>query len=224
MNPGAPVVLNAGGSASSLGVPVYNQLVYSAHDFGPSLFPQGWFNPQTCYTKGCSSSSLADVWDKFWLFTNLPNGINPVFPKGYTSYPWANTGHTACTQTPPPAYCTQTPVYIGEAGTGNNHSDLYTTGNGSQGQWFTDLVNLIQSSYSSTTGNYSGYPVSNIHWTYWALNTEDSDALLGSGYTGLANPTKEYTFLCAIETGPFAIAAGSGANQCGSTGTLPSPS
>src|SRR5712692_8916359 len=81
-----------------------------------------------------------------------------------------------------PAYCTHTPVYIGEAGTGNNHSYLYTTGNGSQGQWFTDLVNLIQSSYSSTTGNYSGYPVSNIHWTYWALNTEDSDALLGSGY------------------------------------------
>ena len=158
---------------------------------------------------------MADVWDKFWLFTNLPNGINPVFPKGYTSYPWDHTGHTAYTQTP---------VYIGEAGTGNTTSDLYSAGSGSEGQWFTDLVNLIQSSYSSTTGNYSGYPVSNMNWTYWALNTEDSDALLGSGYTGLANPTKEYTFLCSIERDPFAIPPGSGANQCGSTGTSPLPS
>jgi hypothetical protein len=121
---------------------------------------------------------------------------------------------------------TPSPIYIGEAGTGNNDSDLSSTGNGSQGQWFTDLVNLIQNSYAptpETTGNYSGYHVSNVQWTYWALNAEDSDALLGSGYTGLANPTKVYTFLCAIEMGPFAIPAGSGANQCGSTGTLPLP-
>jgi hypothetical protein len=213
MNPGAPVVLNAGGDANALGPPVYHQLIYSAHDFGPTLFQQSWFNPQTCYKSGCSPSSLADVWEKFWLFTNLPNGIMPVWP-GHTSYPWGNTGHTAYTQTP---------IYLGEAGTGNNDSDLSSTGNGSQGQWFTDLVNLIQSSYALTTGNDSRYPVSDIHWTYWALNTEDSDALLGSGYTGLANPTKVYTFLCAIETGPFAIPAGSGLNQCGSTGTLPLP-
>jgi endoglucanase len=216
MNPGAPVVLNAGGDANSLGTPVPNQLVYSAHDFGPTEFQQSWFNPNTCYKSGCSSSSpasLADVWKKFWLFTNLPNGITPVWPE-HTSYPWANTGQTAYTQTP---------VYIGEAGTGNNDSDLSSTGNGSQGQWFTDLVNLIQSSYVLTTGNDSGYPVSDIHWTYWALNTEDSDAVLGSGYTGLANSKKVYTFLCAIETGPFAIPAGSGLNPCGSTGTLPLP-
>jgi aryl-phospho-beta-D-glucosidase BglC (GH1 family) len=213
-NPGAPVVLNTGGNASSLGAPVYNQLVYSAHDFGPTEFQQGWFNSSTCYKSGCSSSSLADIWHKFWLFTNLPNGIMPVWP-GHPAYPWANTGHTAYTQTP---------VYIGEAGTGNTHDDLYTIGSGSQGQWFTDIVNLIQSSYAPTTGNDSGYAGSNIHWTYWALNAEDSFALLGSGYTGLANQTKEYTFLCSIERDPFAIPPGSGANQCGSTGTLPLPS
>ena len=214
-NPGAPIVFNSGGNSSSLGNPVSNQLVYSAHDFGPTLYQQSWFNSNTCYISGCSSSSLSDIWHKFWMYTNL--SISPVWSSTHPSYPWSNTNSTAYTQTP---------VYIGEAGTGNNNSDLFTTGNGSQGQWFTDLVNLIQSSYSSTpttAGNYSGYPVSNIHWTYWALNTEDSDALLGSGYTGLANPTKEYTFLCAIETGPFAIPAGSGMNQCGSTGTLPSP-
>jgi hypothetical protein len=76
--------------------------------------------------------------------------------KGHPAYPWANTGHTAYTQTP---------VFIGEAGTGNTHDDLYSTGSGSQGQWFTDIVNLIQSSYALTTGNNSGYAVSNIHWT-----------------------------------------------------------
>ncbi len=213
INPGAPVVLNAGGDASSLGAPVYNQLVYSAHDFGPSEFQQSWFNPQTCYKSGCSSSSLADVWKKFWLFTNLPNGIMPVW-SGHTAYPWANTGHTAYKKTP---------MYMGEAGTGNIDSDLFSTGNGSQGQWFTDLVNLIQSSYSLTTENDSGYPVSNVHWTYWALNTEDRYALLGSGYAGLADPKKEYTFLCSIERDPFAIPVGSGANQCGSSGALPLP-
>ena len=213
MNPGAPVVLNSGGNSNSLGAPVNNQLVYSAHDYGPSQFQQGWFNAQTCYKSSCSSSSLADVWEKFWLFTNLRNGITPVWP-GNPNYPWGNTGHTAYTQTP---------VYLGEAGTGNTTSDLYSTGNGSQGQWFTDLVNLIKSSYLLTAGNDPGYSVSNIDWTYWALNTEDSDALLGSGYTGLANPTKEYTFLCSVETGPFAIPTGGGANQCGSTGTLPLP-
>jgi len=213
MNPGAPVVLNSGGNSNSLGAPVYNQLVYSAHDYGPSQFQQGWFNTQTCYKSSCSTSSLVDVWEKFWLFTNLANGIMPVWP-AHPGYPWGNTGHTAYTQTP---------VYIGEAGTGNTTSDLYSTGSGSQGQWFTDLVNLVQSSYLLTPGNDPGYAVSNIDWTYWALNTEDSYALLGSGYTGLANPTKEYTFLCSIETGPFAIPAGGGTNQCGSTGTLPLP-
>jgi len=211
MNPGAPVVLNAGGNASSLGTPVYTHLVYSAHDFGPTLFKQSWFNHQTCYKKGCSSSSLADVWEKFWLFTNLPQGIKPVWLR-HTIYPWANTGH---------APYTQTPVYIGEAGTGNKKSDLFSTGKGSQGQWFTDLVNLIQSSYWLTPENDSGYSVSDVHWTYWALNAEDSDALLASDYTSLANPTKVYTFLCAIEIPPFA--AGSGMHQCGSTGILPLP-
>ncbi|HTF25214.1 MAG TPA: hypothetical protein VK937_15075 [Candidatus Limnocylindria bacterium] len=35
-NSGAPVVLNAGGNASSLGVAVNNQVVYSPHLYGPS--------------------------------------------------------------------------------------------------------------------------------------------------------------------------------------------
>jgi Cellulase (glycosyl hydrolase family 5) len=210
-NPGAPVVENAGGTATSLGPAVGTQLVYSAHDFGPSEFQQGWFNSNTCYTTGCSTSSLADVWNSHWAYINA-GGVNPVWSSG--AYPWGNTGSTAYAQAP---------MYLGEYGTGNTSSDLFTSGAGSQGQWFTDIVNFIQSSYTLTPANNSGIAVKNLQWSYWALNTEDSYALLGSGYTGLANPTKEYSFLCMVQQGPFAIPPGSGNGQCGSTGALPGP-
>ena len=62
-----------------------------------------------------------------------------------------------------------------------------------------------------------------LNWTYWALNTEDSYALLGSGYTGLANATKEYSFLCVVQKAPLAIPPGSGTGQCGSTSPNPLP-
>lgn len=212
-NPGAPVVLNAGGSSSALGPAVNNQLVYSGHDYGPSEFQQGWFNASTCYRSGCSSSSLADVWKKFWVFPDLAGGVNPVWP-GHASYPWGNTGHTGYTQAP---------VYLGEFGTGKTDSDLFSSGAGSQGQWFTDIVNFIQSSYTATAANNSGVAVGSLQWTYWAANSEDGYGLLGSSYAGLANAKKEYSFLCAIQQGPLAVPPGAGSGQCGSTGALPNP-
>jgi endoglucanase len=212
-NPGAPVVLNAGGSASGLGPAVNNQLVYSGHDYGPVEYRQAWFNASTCYRSGCSASSLADVWTKFWAFPNLAGGVNPIWP-GHASYPWGNTGHTGYTQAP---------VYVGEVGTGKTDADLFSSGPGSQGQYFTDMINFIQSSYARTPANDPGVPVSSLHWTYWAVNTEDAYGLLGSNYAGLANAKKEYTFLCAIQQGPLAVPFGAGAGQCGSTGLLPNP-
>ncbi|HZU11836.1 MAG TPA: cellulase family glycosylhydrolase [Chloroflexota bacterium] len=213
-NPGAPVVFNAGGSASSLGPAVSNQLVYSAHDYGPAEYAQSWFNSSTCYTKGCSASSLSDLWVNHWAYLNLSGGINPVWP-GHSSYPWSNTGATAYTQAP---------VWIGEFGTGNTSSAVDTSGAGSQGQWFTDLINFIQSSESPTSTNSSGYAVSNLNFTYWALNTEDSYALLGTSWTGLAYAPKEYSFLCFVQWGPLAVPHGTASNQCGNTGALPGPS
>ena len=44
-----PVVLN-----------IANQLVYSAHDYGPSLYQQPWFNSST------TQSSLDAIWHKYW--------------------------------------------------------------------------------------------------------------------------------------------------------------
>jgi aryl-phospho-beta-D-glucosidase BglC (GH1 family) len=213
-NPGAPVVLNEGGDSSRLGPPVYDQLVYSTHDYGPALYRQSWFNSNTCYASGCSASSLADVWAKYWAHLTFPGGINPVWP-GHAAYPWSNTGHLPIDRAP---------MYIGEFGTGNLDNDLVTSGAGSQGQWMTSIVNFIDSSYPNEgTLNYSGVPVSNLHWTYWALNTEDSYSLLGRSYEGLANTKKEYSFLCYIQQGLVAVPMGSTAGTCGSTGALPPP-
>ena len=211
-NPGAPVVLNAGGTSTSLGAPIGNQLVYSAHDYGPSIFAQPWFTSNTCYVSGCSPNSLADLWKNHWAFVDLGE-VNPVW-HGHSSYPWSNTGATAYTTTP---------VWLGEFGTGNTASAVSSTTAGSEGQWFMDLINFVNSSYTQTSSNNPGYPIQNLHWTYWSLNGEDSFALLSSGYNSLSFPTKEYSLLCFDQQGPFAITKGTGSGQCGSTGPLPNP-
>ncbi len=212
-NAGAPVVLNLLNVDGTIdtAAPVYDQVVYSAHDYGPSLYRQGWFNTSTCYASGCSASSLADVWTRYWAHLSLADGIQPA---GWTASTWANTGHTPDTQAP---------VFIGEFGTANASTDLFSSTRGSQGQWFTNLVNFIRSSVAWSPSNDSGIPVSNLHFTYWSLNDEDAYALLGANYTGLENPQKEYSFLCAIESGPFAVPPGTAPGQCGSTGPLPAP-
>jgi endoglucanase len=204
-NAGAPIVFNTGGNASSLGSAVNNQIVYSAHDYGPEIYQQTWFNSNTCFASGCSSSSLVDTWNHYWGYLAKPNGINPSWP-GHSSFPWSNTGA---------APYTTAPVWLGEFGTGNSSSEVSSTGAGSEGQWFNDMINYIKNSYNGT----AGFPV-NLNWTYWALNGEDSDALLNSSYNGLAYAPKEYTYLCNIQTGPFAIPPGSGATQCSA---LPGP-
>ena len=114
-----PVVLNTG-----------NRLVYSAHDYGPNLYQQQWFNNNTTY------ASLVAVWTKFWAYLSL-NGIAPV--------------------------------WVGEFGTTNNSSDIESNSPGSQGQWFQGIVTFLKNN-------------SRLNWTYWALNGEDSYALLDSNY------------------------------------------
>jgi endoglucanase len=56
-----PVVLN-----------VPNQLVYSAHDYGPALFRQPWFNAST------TATSLYAVWNQFWGYISAA-GTAPVW-------------------------------------------------------------------------------------------------------------------------------------------------
>jgi len=216
--PGAPIVLNAGGNATSLGTPVNNKLVYSVHDYGPLIDNNpNWFNSGTCYRDGCNPnrlSSLAGRWWYIWAYVNLAGGINPGWP-GHAAYPWANTGHTGYSQAP---------LHIGEFGTGNADTDLYNTTPGTDGQWFTGIVNLIASSYNRTAANDPGYALTSVHWTYWAYNANSGGTgILGDGWNTVGNPKKVYTFLCSIEKPPFALPFGAGSGQCGSTGPLPNP-
>ena len=61
------------------------------------------------------------------------------------------------------------PVWVGEFGTTNNNIDIQSNVAGSQGQWFQSMVTFLHNN-------------SQIDWTYWALNSEDSYSLLGSNY------------------------------------------
>jgi endoglucanase len=51
---------------------VANQLVYSAHDYGPNLFQQAWFSGNT------TSASLDAVWNKYWGYISV-NDTAPVW-------------------------------------------------------------------------------------------------------------------------------------------------
>ena len=46
---------------------VANQLVYSAHDYGPNLFQQPWFNGST------TPASLDATWNKYWGYISADN-------------------------------------------------------------------------------------------------------------------------------------------------------
>jgi endoglucanase len=109
---------------------VADRLVYSAHDYGPNLYVESWFN------SGTTPASLGAVWTRFWAYISL-DGIAPV--------------------------------WLGEFGTTNDASDIESTSAGSQGQWFQTMISFLQANPK-------------LSWTYWALNGEDSYALLDSNY------------------------------------------
>ena len=48
-------------------LPVANELVYSAHDYGPDLYGQSWFKGST------TPASLASTWGKFWGYLSTGN-------------------------------------------------------------------------------------------------------------------------------------------------------
>jgi endoglucanase len=131
-----PVVLSSPG-----------HVVYSAHDYGPSLFQQTWFGSST------TPASLDAVWNKFWGY---------LYAQG-----------TA-------------PVWVGEFGTDNTAADISSTTPGSQGQWFSALVSYL-------TANQW------LNWTYWALNGEDSYALLDSNYDAAPASAAKQGLLATIE-------------------------
>lgn len=61
-----------GVASSPVVLDVSNQLVYSAHDYGPSLFRQSWFNSNT------TMATLDEVWNKYWGYISVA-GTAPVW-------------------------------------------------------------------------------------------------------------------------------------------------
>jgi endoglucanase len=122
-------------------------VVYSAHDYGPTLFQQTWFNSST------TSASLDAVWNQFWGYLYTQNVA---------------------------------PVWVGEFGTGNGATDVSDAAAGSQGQWFSSLVSFL------AANKWMG-------WTYWALNGEDSFALLDNGYDATPVSSAKQSLLAAIQ-------------------------
>jgi endoglucanase len=67
------------------------------------------------------------------------------------------------------------PVWLGEFGTSSKPSDALDQTPGSQGQWFSSLIDFLTAHNS-------------IHWSYWALNGEDRYGLLTRDYSHLIDP------------------------------------
>ena len=61
------------------------------------------------------------------------------------------------------------PVWLGEFGTSNNTKDIESNEPGSQGQWFSALVNFLRAQ-------------PRVSWAYWAVNGEDPTGLLTGNY------------------------------------------
>jgi len=140
-----------------------NHVVYSAHDYGPNLFQQTWFNSST------TQASLFGVWNKFW------------------GYLWVQQ---------------IAPMWVGEFGTGNGATDVSDTTPGSEGQWFASLVAYIKSAPS-------------MGWTYWALNGEDSFALLDNGYDATPVSSAKQNMLQAMQ---FPLSGSAPPTTTGSSG------
>jgi endoglucanase len=136
----SPVVLNTA-----------NQLVYSAHDYGPAEYQQSWFNGNTSY------DSLVSTWTSYWAYISL-NGIAPV--------------------------------WVGEFGTLNDNADVQSSTAGSEGQWFSSLVQFL-------TAN------PNLSCTYWA-----------SGGTPVTTPS------FTLSQSPSTVVAATSNTDLGSSGDV----
>ncbi len=132
-----------------------HQLVYSAHDYGPEVSGQNWFNGSTTY------SSLSSVWNNHWAYIS-ENNIAPV--------------------------------WVGEFGTDNSAAGLQSNTAGSEGQWFQSIVQFLNNDQQ-------------LNWTYWALNGEDSLALLDANYDSTPVSAQKQSMLATLQ---FQLSSGIG--------------
>jgi endoglucanase len=122
-----PVVLNSPG-----------HVVYSAHDYGPSLFQQTWFNSST------TPASLDAVWNKFWGYI-YAQGTAPVWVGEFGT---DNTASDVESSTP------------GSQGQWFQTLVSYISGNKWMGWTYWALNG--EDSFSLLDGNYDPTPVSSL--------------------------------------------------------------
>jgi endoglucanase len=77
------------------------------------------------------------------------------------------------------------PLWVGEFGTPNGATDVSDSTPGSQGQWFSGIVQYIKAN--------------NLSWTYWALNGEDAYGLVDNQYDPTPVSAAKQTALNGIE-------------------------
>lgn len=86
------------------------------------------------------------------------------------------------------------PVWVGEFGTPNGATDTSDTTPGSQGQWFSGIVQYIKAN--------------TLSWTYWALNGEDAYGLVDNQYDPTPVSAAKQSALATLEF-PFGTAPSS---------------
>ena len=69
------------------------------------------------------------------------------------------------------------PVFIGEMGTLNSNADIQSSTPGSQGQWFSSLVQYLNGKQA-------------MGWAYWAMNGNDRYGLFNNNFNGIVNQAK----------------------------------
>ncbi|MGA2888645.1 MAG: glycoside hydrolase family 6 protein [Terracidiphilus sp.] len=153
------------------GLDCYNNV--SSNSLSPSYLPCDW--------QGGNLQGVAN----YPVVLNVPNKVvysaHDYGPDcGYTQ-PWETSSTTYATleqvwNTNWAYISTQNlaPVWIGEFGV-DHDGDETPSGNGSNGQWFTSLIQFLGSN-------------PNISWSYWAFNGEDQMGLENSTYTGIESP------------------------------------
>jgi len=114
---------------------------------------------------------------RWFTGSTTPASLNGIFNK-YWGYIAAN--NTA-------------PVWVGEFGTTNNAAEVQNTANGSQGQWFTAMVDFLKAN-------------PNLSWTYWAYNGEDRYGILTAGYGPTPASSAKQQLLASIQ---FPLGVGS---------------
>ena len=82
------------------------------------------------------------------------------------------------------------PVWLSEFGTVNDAADISSSVPGSEGQWFTSLVDFLQAN-------------PNLSWAYWAVNGDDRYGLLDSNFDRTpASPLKQQALASIESAGP----------------------